>query len=432
MLWRVKRHPMAIYLALEGALALLMALYGTVTTIYRVQVAGLTPLQLTLVGTALEGSIFVLQIPTGALADVFSRRASIVVGVALTGAGFLLEGLAPRFGPILVAQALWGAGYTFISGAEEAWLTDEVGVERANRAFLRGGQVGMVAGLVGVVGSVALASWRLSLPLVVAGALGLALAVVVAFVMPEAPRPRLDGLDDAAQALERGTATRLGELRATLRAGWRLLSRRPTVLLILGIVLFVGLSSEGFDRLGDAHFLKDTGLPPLGSFQPVVWFGVFSASILLLGLLATELARRRVDVNSHRAVSRTLFALTGVTVVGMVVFGLAGDFWLAMAAYLAVNVVRRVTGPLYTAWLNQSAEPGVRATLLSLEGQADALGQIVGGPVVGAVGSAVSLPAALVVAGLALTPALGFFARAVRQPEPPRTQEVAEMTASRP
>ena len=423
MLWRVKRHPMVIYLALEGALALLMALYGTVTTIYRVQVAGLTPLQLTLVGTALEGSIFILQIPTGALADVFSRRASIVVGVALTGAGFLLEGLAPRFGPILLAQALWGAGYTFISGAEEAWLTDEVGVERANRAFLRGGQVGMIAGLAGVAGSVALASWRLNLPLVVAGALSLALAIAVAFVMPEAPRPRLD---DAAQTLERGTATRLGELRATLRAGWRLLRRRPTVLLILGIVLFVGLSSEGFDRLGDAHFLKDTGLPPLGPFQPVVWFGVFSASILLLGLLATEVARRQVDVNSHRAVSRTLFALTGVTVVGMVVFGLAGHFWLAVVAYLSVNIVRKVTGPLYTAWLNQSAEPGARATLLSLEGQADALGQIVGGPVVGAVGSAVSLPGALALAGLALTPALGFFARAVRQPEPSAAGAVAE------
>ncbi|HEY7848978.1 MAG TPA: hypothetical protein VIC27_02880, partial [Ktedonobacterales bacterium] len=156
---------MAIYLALEGALAFLMSLYGTVTTVYRVQAAGLTPLQLTLVGTALEGSIFLLQIPTGALADVFSRRASVVLGVTLTGAGFLLEGWVPRFGVILLAQALWGAGYTFISGAEEAWITDEVGVERANRGFLRAGQVGMITGLMGVGASVALASWRLNLPL---------------------------------------------------------------------------------------------------------------------------------------------------------------------------------------------------------------------------------------------------------------------------
>ncbi len=418
MLWRVKRHPMAIYLALEGALSLLMTLYGTVTTVYRVQAAGLTPLQLTLVGTALEGSIFVLQIPTGALADVFSRRASVVVGVALTGAGFLLEGLFPHFGVILLAQALWGAGYTFISGAEEAWITDEVGVERANRGFLRASQVGMVTGLVGVALSVALASWRLNLPLEVAGALGLALAVVVAIVMPETTRQR-ENSASAERVIAQGARARLGEVRATLRTGWRLLRNRPILLLILGIELFVGLSSEGFDRLGDAHFLKDTGLPPLGPFQPVVWFGVLSASILLLGLLATEVARRRVDVNSHRAVSATLFGLTAALVVGMLAFGLANSFALAVVAYLAVNIIRRVTGPLYTAWLNQSAEPGVRATLLSLEGQADALGQIVGGPITGAIGSAISLPAALVVAGLALTPTLGLFAYAVRQPEAP-------------
>jgi MFS transporter, DHA3 family, tetracycline resistance protein len=430
MLWRVKRHPMAIYLALEGALALLMSLYGTVTTVYRVQAAGLTPLQLTLVGTALEGSIFVLQIPTGALADVFSRRASVVLGVALTGAGFLLEGLFPHFGPILAAQALWGAGYTFISGAEEAWITDEVGVERANRAFLRASQVGMIAGLVGVVGSVALASVRLNLPLEVAGGLGLALAVVVAIVMPETPRRRVESAESTGQIVEQDIRARLDQVRATLRTGWRVLRIRPTLLLILGIELFVGMSSEGFDRLGDAHFLKDTGLPPLGPFQPVVWFGVFSVSILLLGLLATELARRRVDVNSHRAVSRTLFALTAALVAGMLVFGLASSFALAVAAYLAVNVIRRVAGPLYTAWINQSAEPGVRATLLSLEGQADALGQIAGGPLVGAIGSAISLPAALVVAALALTPSLGFFARIVRQPTPSEERALSSTPAN--
>ena len=185
MLLRAQRHHLALYLALEGALAFLMSLYATVTTIYRVQAAGLNPLQLTLVGTALEGTIFLLQIPTGLLADVFSRRASIVVGVALTGAGFLLEGAIPVFGTILLAQTLWGAGYCFISGAEEAWITDEVGVERANRAFLRASQIGMLAGLIGVGLSATLASWRLNLPLEVAGALGLLLAPVIALVMPE-------------------------------------------------------------------------------------------------------------------------------------------------------------------------------------------------------------------------------------------------------
>lgn len=416
MLWRVKRHPLAIYLALEGTLSFLMALYGTVTTIYRVQAAGLNPLQLTLVGTALEGSIFVLQIPTGALADVFSRRASVTLGVALTGAGFLLEGLIPRFGPILLAQVLWGAGYTFISGAEEAWISDEVGVERANRAFLRAQQAGLLAGLVGVAGSVALASVRLNLPLEVAGVLSLALAGGVAIVMPESARQRVGPIEPRA---ERVVGVRLAEVSATLHASWRLLRTRPTLRLILGALIFLGMGCEGFDRLGDAHFLLDTGLPPLGPFQPVVWFGVFSASIMLLGLAATEVARRRVDMNSHRSLAGALFALTMAIAAGIVVFGLVGGFALAVGAYLAVNILRRVFGPLSIAWLNQSAEPRTRATVLSLHGQADALGQIACVPIIGAIGSAVSLSAALVVSGLALTPALTFFARAAQQPQAP-------------
>lgn len=427
MLRRVQRHPLAIYLSLEGALELLMALYGTVTTVYRVQAAGLNPLQLTLVGTALEGSIFLLQMPTGALADVFSRRASITLGVALSGAGFLLEGLIPRFGPILLAQVLWGAGYTFISGAEEAWISDEVGVERANRAFLRTRQVGLLAGLVGVAGSVALASVRLNLPLEAAGALSLALAVIVGVVMPESARRRsISTGADIEQSIEQSIeqdvewtmGARLAALGATLRASWRLLRARPTIRLILGILIFLGLGCEGFDRLGDAHFLLDTGLPPLGPFQPVVWFGVFSASIMLLGLVATEIVRRRVDTNSHRAVAHALFGITVAIAAGIVVFGLAGGFALAMIAYLAVNILRRTHGPLYVAWLNQNAEPEIRATVLSLQGQADALGQIACLPIIGAIGSAVSLPVALVVSGLTLTPALAFFTRAMRQPEP--------------
>ncbi|HEU0028887.1 MAG TPA: MFS transporter, partial [Ktedonobacterales bacterium] len=192
---RAMRRPLAVYFALEAALALFMSIFGTVTTIYRVQAAGLNPLQLTLVGTALEGSVFLLQLPTGALADTFSRRASVIVGVFLTGAGFLLEGLFPVFWTILLAQVLWGAGYCFINGAEEAWISDEVGVERANQAFLRASQVWMAAQMVGVAISVALASVRLSLPLVTAGALTLALGVALIPLMPEsrrAPRPEVN------------------------------------------------------------------------------------------------------------------------------------------------------------------------------------------------------------------------------------------------
>jgi DHA3 family tetracycline resistance protein-like MFS transporter len=65
-----------------------------------------------------------------------------------------------------------------------------------------------------------------------------------------------------------------------------------------------------------------------------------------------------------------------------------------------------MNAPLATAWANQSLEPSVRATVFSMQSQADALGQIIGGPILGALATAFTLRAGLVGAGLILLPAL--------------------------
>ena len=68
--------------------------------------------------------------------------------------GLIIESLFPSFVPILIAQVVWGVGYTFTSGATQAWLSDEIGEERANRAFLTANRYGMTGGLVGVLAKV--------------------------------------------------------------------------------------------------------------------------------------------------------------------------------------------------------------------------------------------------------------------------------------
>ncbi|HET6743484.1 MAG TPA: MFS transporter, partial [Kribbella sp.] len=93
-----------------------------------------------LVGTTLELACFLFEIPTGIVADLYSRRLSIVIGFVLIGAGFLLQGLVPAFFAILAAQVLWGIGFTFTSGADQAWITDEIGVERVDRVFVHAQQ----------------------------------------------------------------------------------------------------------------------------------------------------------------------------------------------------------------------------------------------------------------------------------------------------
>src|SRR5205814_9538745 len=108
------------YLILEGGIGFAFSLIVTVNLVWQAQAAALNPLELVLVGTVLEATALVSEVPTGIVADVYSRRLSIIIGVVLMGSGFLIEGMFPRFDAILLAQVVWGLGATFLSGATQA------------------------------------------------------------------------------------------------------------------------------------------------------------------------------------------------------------------------------------------------------------------------------------------------------------------------
>lgn len=400
-----KRDAFAVFLLLEGATALFYGLIFTVNMVYQVTVVKLDPFQLVLMGTTLEAVIFLFEVPTGIVADLYSRRLSILIGLILIGLGFMLEGAFPAFLPVLLAQVLWGLGATFTSGATQAWIADEVGEERAAQAFVRGAQIGSIGGLLGIAGSVVLGSMHIQLPIVAGGAAFVVLAGLLALFMPETgfvPTPRD----------ERSTAH---DMVRTFREGTRLVRRRSILLTFLGIAAITGLFSEGFDRLWTPHVIQNLGLPAVGGLTVVVWFGLFRVVSMLIGLAATELVRRQIDVNSNRAVGRALIVFAGGMSASLIAFALAPTFAAGMAAYFIMVTLRHVSGPLEQAWLNRNIESGVRATMFSMAGQVNAIGQIAGGPVIGLVGARVSLRAALTASGLMLAPITLLYGRALRQ-----------------
>lgn len=400
-----KRDAFAVFLLLEGATALFYGLIFTVNMVYQVTVVKLDPFQLVLMGTTLEAVIFLFEVPTGIVADLYSRRLSILIGLILIGLGFMLEGAFPAFLPVLLAQVLWGLGATFTSGATQAWIADEVGEERAAQAFVRGAQIGSIGGLLGIAGSVVLGSMNIQLPIVAGGAAFVVLAGLLALFMPETgfvPTPRD----------ERSTAH---DMVRTFREGARLVRRRSILLTFLGIAAITGLFSEGFDRLWTPHVIQNLGLPAVGGLTVVVWFGLFRVVSMLIGLAATELVRWQIDVNSNRAVGRALIVFAGGMSASLIAFALAPTFAAGMAAYFIMVTLRHVSGPLEQAWLNRNIESGVRATMFSMAGQVNAIGQIAGGPVIGLVGARVSLRAALTASGLMLAPITLLYGRALRQ-----------------
>ena len=184
-----------VYLFIEFTASAFFSMMFVTMSLYEATVAGLTPLQLVLVGTTLEVSAFLFEVPTGVVADVFSRRLSIIIGYVLMGIGFLVEGFSPSFLPILLAQVIWGLGYTFTSGAMQAWISDEVGEEKANQLFLRATRVGLTASLVGMALAMFIGANNVALPIQFGAAGVLLIGIVLIFSMPETgfhPTPKED------------------------------------------------------------------------------------------------------------------------------------------------------------------------------------------------------------------------------------------------
>jgi DHA3 family tetracycline resistance protein-like MFS transporter len=399
------KDPTFVYLVLSAGWPLFFSMLAVTNIVYQVQVAHLDPLRLLVVGSVLELTCLVFQVPTGLFADAFSRRWAVAVGCMLVGAGFILEGSVPQFAFILAAQVVWGIGATLSSGAEDAWITDEVGEERAGHLFLRSSQIGEAFSLVGIFVGVGLASIRLNLPIVVGGALLVLLGAYLFFAMTEAGY-------SAVRSEPRGS---LAGMAAGARSSLGSLRRRPLIVTILAITVVLGLSSEGVDRLYQVHLLRDIGLPNIAGFSPVLWFGLISGGSSLIVIATTWVIRRKLDLENHSHVSRLLFAFTALQGLALAGFALVANLYLAIALFWVATVMRQAFSPVQRAWLNRSLDPANRATLFSVDGQADALGQIVGGPIIGVIASGISIRAALVSSAALLTIALPLFARALGQ-----------------
>ena len=389
-----------LYYALEFVLSMPAFV---VTAVYFVRVVHMSPLQLVLIGTVMEATVFVFEIPTGAFADTYGRRLSLVVSFVTQGLAVVLVAAVASFWAIAVAWAIWGFGYTFQSGAYEAWITDEVGVERVGTVFLRGTRVCYAGELVGLIGSVGLALWSVRAAVIAGGLITLACGVATALLMPETGFVR---------RADEHRETGLRALAGTALDGARHIRGRSLLILLLAAAFFAGMSSEVFDRLKEAHFIRDVGLPLVGSLDPVIWFGLFGACVLVVGLVASTVLIKRADRVAAR-VTRLLLPLTAVLVVAEVVFALSGSIALGLGALVVARLMRSLSGPLYLIWLNQGiADSSVRATVLSMSGQADAIGQTAGGPVLGVVGNAYGIRVALLAGAAVLLPALGLYARA--------------------
>lgn len=375
----MRAYPAYLVLRVVGSFAGGCAL--TYTLLYQIDSVGLGPVELVLVGTVLEVVHLVAQVPTGILADRRGRRPAVVAGTLLLGAGSVVQGAVPSLAAVLLGTVVGAVGGACVDGAEQAWIAGEVGDERAGPVFGRGAQVGQVSVVAGIGAGALLGSAGLRLPLLVGGGCWLLLGLLLALVMPE-------------------TRTAPGPRPARARA-------RPSAAMvpILAAVFVLGLGSEGWDRLGPVHLLSFDGIG-LGTIGLLAAGGMVGAAAVT-GRLRHRLAGERAG--------RMLLVVETARLTVLVAFALSGSAVVAGATWLVAGLLVSVRGPVLDTWLVAVTEPAGRATVLSVVGQADSAGQILGGPPVGILGAQVSVRVALLCGALSGVPAVVLFRRAGRR-----------------
>ena len=393
-----------IYLLYSGITALLFSLVTTVMIVYHIENVHMNPLQLILVGTVLEAVCFIFEIPTGIVADVYSRKLSIIIGLILIGIGFTIEGSMPIFSAVIISQVVWGIGSTFTSGSVDAWIAEENENVDFNQIYLRAAQVGQIGSVIGIILATILGNFSVRIPILLSGVLFVVFALFLVLFMPE----------NSFRPCAPEDINTYEKMVYTMKRSVGFIKSKPTISLLLLVTLFYGLSSEGYDRLSTAHFLRDTTLPKLWNLQPVTWFGIFGIAGMVLSAISMQFIIKRLRANSKIRSAVILLITNTFSIMSMAVFALTRDFSIMLIAYLSTNMFRSVNEPILNAWINRHIDDNARATILSTNGQINSLGQIIGGPFIGVLAANISVSFGIACTAILLTPVIVLYALSIK------------------
>lgn len=401
------KRVIAGFYTLSGLYTLSAAAIWGVNTLFLLS-AGLSFFQVFVANAAYSLGSVVFEVPTGVVADTLGRRVSFLLSVVVLAVSTLLYvGLAQVDGGVVAfaaASVLMALGFTFYSGAMEAWLVDALAATgyrgMLDPAFARGQQVTGVAMVVGTIGGGFLGQIDLSIPYLVRSALLGILFLVAYIVMHDV------GFTPRRVPVARMPTEVARAARAGVAYGWE---QRPIRLLMLAATVQAGFTSWAF------YASQPYLLGLLGS--DAIWVAGLVASGIALSTIA---GNQIVNVASRYCGRRTtlLLAAAGVQVPAAVVMGVTSSFWVAVPSLFVIMGGTGVTSPVRQSYINQLVPTKQRATVISFDSMVSGTGGFAGQIGLGALGEARSVASAFVVGGLATSFAIPFLSAARRLVSP--------------
>jgi MFS family permease len=360
------------YLLLLAGNTLAASFIWGINTIFLLD-AGLTNLEAFAANAFFTAGMVVFEVPTGIVADTVGRRASYLLGTPTLTASTLLYvllwDLEAPFWEWAVVSMLLGLGFTFFSGAVEAWLVDALtatgytgGMEPV---FGRGQMVGGAAMLAGSVGGGFIAEQTtLGVPFLLRGAV-LLVMFAVAFRL----------MHDVGFTPDRGGRP-LAEMRriasASIEYGWRVPAVKWLMVEALftggvGIYAFYALQPYLLELYGDPHAYQIAGLVA----------AIVAGAQVLGGVAAPRirgLFRRRTSA---------LIATAAASVLTLALIGVIESFWAVIGLIVAWGLLFAATMPIRQAYINGLIPSRQRATILSFDSLMGSSGGVWAQPVLG-------------------------------------------------
>lgn len=355
--------------------------YVLTSLLYFVVNARLSAFQLLFLGTVVAVTLVLTDIPTGVWSDAFSRKWPLVIGHGFLAAGMVLTGVVTLFPLIVATQVLWGLGWAFSSGADVAWLTDEldrpVRTARLLTARARWDLVGGASGMVtfGVLG------WATGLGTAIVVS-GVAMALLGLFVAARFSE------DNFTPMCERRWSASL----SIFRRGLTLARRDHEILLVFAATLIT--NGAGVITWLFPKQLINLGFPN----DPLLWYTALGIASSGVGVVALRIVEARID---GVGVARRTYALAcfagvlGLVVLAYAPTALTGGVGVLLAGGIAFNVTRAVS----VIWVNRRTTSDVRATVHSFLSQAETNGKIVGGLALAVLAQVAGISVALISSG---------------------------------
>lgn len=382
------------YITLVLLQTLAASLIWGVNTLFLLD-AGLTITEAFVANAAFTAGMVLFEVPTGVVADTVGRRASFLLGAATllvtTLAYLALWYVEADLLWWILASALIGLGFTFFSGATEAWLVDALDATGFDGAiefvFGRGQTASGAATLVGTIGGGILATVSLGVPYVARSVLLLVVIGVAWATMHDIGYTPVTGgsIREEVKTI----------VRASIKHG---LGNPPIRMFMFG-----------------APFAMGVGIWVFYAFQPYLLelFGDADATWLAGVAAAIFATAQMVGGSSVNLVRKVFKTRTGVIVLEVVLGALAIigvgvaqwldsplGFWVAIVLLTLTALIWALSGPMQQAYMNEVIPSEQRATVLSFSSLMGSAGGVVAQPALGKVADVWSLGTGYIVAGV--------------------------------